>query len=69
MNTVRRKELRSLEGRSVCVSLTDGSRLDDVSLVSARRKTLWVFSNGEDIFVSLDDVIDFWESERLRSAA
>ena len=64
------KELRKLEGRSVHLCLTDGSRLDDVSLVSARGTTLWVFSNGEDIFVPVGHVIDFWEAApAVRSAA
>jgi hypothetical protein len=69
MTVERRQELRKLEGRSVHLSLTGGTRLDDVSLVSARTTTLWVFTNGEDTFVPVDHVVDFWESATMRSAA
>jgi hypothetical protein len=52
------------EGSQVSVSLRDGSRLDDCQLVSAGRTgttTLWLFSNGDDVFVPQDDVVDLWE--------
>ena len=57
--------LRSLEGRRINVSLSDGSRIDDCELVSSGRagvRTLWVFTNGTDSFVPLHDVVDVWES-------
>ena len=56
--------LRMFEGSQVSVSLRDGSRLDDCQLVSAGRSgttTLWLFSNGDDVFVPQTDVIDVWE--------
>lgn len=56
--------LRSLEGRYVCLALADGSRIDDCQLVSAGRPgigTLWVFTNGRDAFLPLDEVVDLWE--------
>ena len=56
--------LYSLEGRQVSVALRDGIRIDDCQLVSAPRAnagTLWLFSNGDDLFVDVSDVIDVWE--------
>jgi hypothetical protein len=53
-----------LEGRQVSVALGNGSRIDDCQLVSAPRagaNTLWLFSNGDDVFVTLSDVVDVWE--------
>jgi hypothetical protein len=58
-------ELRELQGRQVCVALTDGSRIDDCSLVSVgqqRTDTLWVFSNGGDAFIPIVDVVAVWEA-------
>lgn len=37
---------------------------DDCQLVSAlraRTETVWLFSNGDDLFVSVADVLDVWE--------
>ncbi len=59
-------QLKSLEGRQVGVALTDGTRIDDAQLVSSGRGqvlTLWVFTNGEDAFVPLLEVVDVWEAE------
>ncbi len=69
MTAVKRRELRRLEGRAVHLSLADGSRLDDVALVSARRVTLWIFDNGRDVFVPVADVVDVWPAEHSRTAA
>jgi hypothetical protein len=63
-------ELVPLEGRQVTVALRDGTRLDDYQLVSAARgtgDTLWLFGNGADVFVPLDDVVDLWEIAGRRS--
>lgn len=60
MTADKRRELHRLEGRTVHLSLADGSRLDDVALVSARSLTLWVFDSGEDVFVPVADVVDVW---------
>ena len=65
----QRRNLHKLEGRTVHFSLIDGSRLDEVALVSARRSTLWVFTGGEDRFIPMDEVTDVWEAHNLRSAA
>ena len=60
---------RHLEGRRVGVALADGSRLDDCQLISAGRHgaaSLWLYSNGADTFVTLQDVTDVWEVRRSR---
>lgn len=68
MDLNRRHEARRLEGSSVCVALADGSRLDDVQLVSARGNlSIWLFDCGEDVFVALSEVVDIWPA--LRPAA
>ena len=69
MTAERRRELRRLEGSSVNLALADGSRLDDVSLISAHGLRVWIFDGGEDVFVPLTKVIDFWPAERVGSAA
>ena len=69
MGAQQRRNLHTLEGRTVHIALRDGSRLDEVALVSARRSTLWIFANGEDNFVPVDQVIDVWEAQPFRSAA
>jgi hypothetical protein len=65
--------LRSIEGRQVTIALRDGSRIDDCNLVSGGRNrldNLWLFVNGEDVFVARADVIDvaLAESPRPRAA-
>ncbi len=69
MGTEQRRNMHKLEGLTVNISLMDGSRLDEVSLVSARRSTLWIFANGEDCFLPVDNVVDIWEPQSIRSAA
>ena len=64
--------LRQWEGRQVTVALADGSRIDDCQLVSVGRKTagtLWLFTNGADLFVCIDDVTAVWEAGSCFSAA
>jgi hypothetical protein len=58
-----------LEGFHVHLALDDGSRIDDVALVSAGRTTIWVFAHGEDRFVPTNAVVDVWEAPRQRFAA
>jgi hypothetical protein len=63
---------KSLEGRRVSVALRDGSRIDDSHLISAgghRAPSLWLFTNGVDRFVALDDVVDLWEARARCSRA
>ncbi len=69
MTAQQQQEMRRLEGRVVHLALADGSRYDEVSLVSAGRRTIWVFFNGEDAFVPASQVIDVWEAQSYRSAA
>jgi hypothetical protein len=69
MTAERLSQLRSLEGRRVNVALSDGSRIDDCELVSIGRNgisSIWLFTNGEDAFVTLDDVVDLWEQAGRR---
>jgi hypothetical protein len=69
MTDRKRRELRKLEGRPVYLALSDGSRLDRVSLVSARKTKLWVFVDGQDVFLPVANVVDFYEAAPLGSAA
>ena len=69
MTTEQKRGLRRLEGHKIHLALSDGSRIDDADLVSARGATLWLFTNGEDAFVRADEVIEVWETPLLRPAA
>ncbi len=60
MTGIKQFDVQKLEGRTVNVALADGSHLDRVPLVLARRNTLWVVSQGEDAFVPLDRVVGVW---------
>ena len=56
--------VRYLEGRHVSVALADGSRIDDCDLVSGCHhglEKLWLYTNGADVFLRLEDVTDLWE--------
>jgi hypothetical protein len=57
--------MKALEGHRVGLALKGGQRLDDCELVSvgrAAKRTLWVYTNGADEFVAVDDVLDVWEA-------
>ncbi|MCA1691723.1 MAG: hypothetical protein ABR540_04225 [Acidimicrobiales bacterium] len=69
MSPDQQRKLRTLEGRTISLALADGSRLDSAALISARGRTLWVFTKGEDAFLPVGDVIDAWESQPQRCAA
>jgi hypothetical protein len=65
MNRDRVTQLRPLEGHRVTVALRDGSRIDDCQLISSGRnwaRTVWLFTTGSDTFVSLDDIVELWET-------
>ena len=65
------QRLHHLQGRQVSVALQGGKRIDDCQLVSAGRvgtATLWLFSNGTDVFVPVGDVLDVWEFPTARAA-
>jgi hypothetical protein len=72
VNTEALSPLRSLEGRHVSVALRDGSRIDDCELVSGGRpgaETVWLFSNGIDVFVPVAAVLACWEADPARRIA
>ena len=68
MTATRQFEIQKLEGRTVNVALADGSVLDRVPLVLARRNSLWVVRDGEDAFLPLDRVVEVWDAPPLRLA-
>jgi hypothetical protein len=56
---------RRLEGSRVAIALSDGTRLEDCELVSVGRggaRTLWIATNGIDMFIASDDVSGVWLS-------
>lgn len=66
MSGKRLREINQLEGRRVSVALCNGDRIDDVPLISAgrdRTRTLWLFMNGADRFISVKDVVEVWEAQ------
>ncbi len=69
MTAQQQLDLRTLEGRMVNVALADGSRFDDVALVSARGTKLWIFDGGEDTFIPVERVLEVWEAQRTYAAA
>jgi hypothetical protein len=65
MTATRVKELQRLEGSRVSLALAGGHRIDDCDLISVGRgrcRSLWIFNNGTDQFVSHSEVIDYWEA-------
>ncbi|HEV8627183.1 MAG TPA: hypothetical protein VG034_22285 [Acidimicrobiia bacterium] len=66
MTRARLGQLTALEGRQVSLALRNGDRIDDAQLVSTRPNragTLWLFTNGSDRFIAVEDVIDVWEAQ------
>ena len=66
MPNARIDQLKVLEGRQVSLALRDGSRIDDCQLVSVGRsgvRSLWICTQGLDVFLSLNDLIDVWEMQ------
>ena len=65
MDAQQRNHLAALEGRRVSLALRGDVRIDDCQLVSAGRgqlKSLWVFTNGQDAFIPVSEVVDLWEA-------
>jgi hypothetical protein len=63
MSGTQRQQANGLQGQTVSVALIDGSRIDEATLVStggSRARTLWLFSNGVDVFVPFANVVDLW---------
>ena len=55
--------LRALEGRRVCLSLVDGTQIDECLLVSVAptgRSTVWVCHDGPDAFIPVEDIANAW---------
>jgi hypothetical protein len=69
MVAMRQFDVHKLEGSTVTVALADGSVLDRVPLVLARRNTLWVVHDGEDAFIPLDRVVGIQPAPPCRIAA
>jgi hypothetical protein len=72
MNVDWASRLKSLEGRHVSVALDSGVQLDDCELVSTGRHrvtSLWLFTNGSDVFVPFEAVVDVWEATTPSAAA
>ena len=66
MTRSRLRELAALQGRQVSVALRNGDRIDDAQLVSADRicaTTVWLFTNGADRFIAVEDLIEVWEAQ------
>ncbi|HEY4410621.1 MAG TPA: hypothetical protein VGO87_12130 [Acidimicrobiia bacterium] len=69
MTEGRRAGLRALQGRRVTLALRNGTRIDDAQLVSVGSdgtRHLWLFDNGADTFVPLDDVLELWDDWEIR---
>jgi hypothetical protein len=63
--------LRYLEGHRVCLSLVDGSHLDDVMLVSAGRgatSSVWLELGGMDVFIMKSQVVEAHEVDAAVAA-
>ncbi len=69
MTGITQFDVQRLEGRTVTVALADGSVLDRVALVLARRNRLWVVVDGEDAFLPLDRVVAVSDAPPYRIAA
>jgi hypothetical protein len=64
-------DLRELEGLLVGLALADGSRIDECRLVAAPRanvSSVWVFSDGGDLFLPRESIRDAWEIMPCRLA-
>jgi hypothetical protein len=63
-----RRVLKTFEGARVHLALTDGRRVDDCQLMSVTPSNVWVFSNGSDLFIPVQDVAEVWEACGRRPA-
>ena len=57
-------QLRTLEGHRVSLSLTNGSQLDSVEVISAGRgglSSLWLEVDGIDLFVEKAEILAIHE--------
>ena len=64
--------LQSLRGRQVSLVLRNGTRIDDCRLVSAGRSstsTVWLVSNGADLFIRREELLAVWPNSGSPLAA
>ena len=64
MTIEQRAEVGVLEGRRVTVAIGEGARPDGCALVSAGRRDVphvWLFTNGTDRFMPLDQIVAGFE--------
>jgi hypothetical protein len=64
-------ELRNFEGQLVSMIMADGSRMDDVRVISAGHeglRTIWVVAGGSDVFLPVVDVVKI-SSHEMEDAA
>ncbi len=55
-------DVRQLQGHHVGVALADHSRIDDAVLSGVvADESLWLHSDGTDVFVPLGEILDLWE--------
>jgi hypothetical protein len=55
--------LQSLRGGRVSVALRNGTRIDDCQLISAGHSstgTVWLVSDGADVFVRREELLAVW---------
>jgi hypothetical protein len=63
MTKPRLSQMTALDGRQVGVALGDGSRIDDCQTVSSGRNRVGsLCTNGTDVFVPCDAVVEVWET-------
>ena len=65
-----RQRLRELQGRIFGLALAGGERIDECQLISValRRRNVWAFENGRDVFIPLETIRDCWEVVQPRAA-
>jgi hypothetical protein len=64
-------QLRNLEGRRVNLSLTNGSQLKGVEVVSAGRgglSSLWIEIDGTDLIIDKAEILDILDVPVERAA-
>ncbi|HUE59461.1 MAG TPA: hypothetical protein VMO88_07745 [Acidimicrobiales bacterium] len=63
--------MKAVEGQQVDVTLSDGTRLADCSLVSVGRlwaRTVWLLNGETDLFVSPSEIADIRVLEQREAA-
>jgi hypothetical protein len=58
-----RARLRQLQGYVVGMALATGERIDECHLISIRGRCgrVWVYENGQDVFIPVETIRDCWE--------